>query len=250
MNYFTEFIDKERNKYSNKHNNLFATCFSQIERYHQFLEIILKRYSKASNDYINIWGNFYQISRKAKPLKGDAKKLYEDGINLGTILHLEIESFYLFAKILLDKVSLAIEFYFGCARKASLHSHDKLAKNLSAFLKDKKLPDFSEKLMQHLKELKIDIIDYRDKQIIHEKSPKKMCATSFNITSKESAIIATKIYPDENDTQAASIPLDKIMNNIDQYLKEIIEYISENREKTKLTLEEKQDIEDTGSSQS
>ena len=36
---------------------------------------------------------------------------------LTTRLHLEIESFYLFAKILLDKVAHFVEFYFGPGRK-------------------------------------------------------------------------------------------------------------------------------------
>ncbi len=41
-------------------------------------------------------------------------------------LHLEIESFDLFAKIFLDKIANFLEFYFESARGLSLDSHDQL----------------------------------------------------------------------------------------------------------------------------
>ena len=49
-------------------------------------------------------------------------------------LHLEIESYYLFSKIMLDKIVHALEFYFGQGRKKSLDSHDGLVKNSASYV--------------------------------------------------------------------------------------------------------------------
>jgi hypothetical protein len=85
---------------------------------------------------------------------------------IGMRLHLEIEAFYLFAKILLDKISLAIQFYFGTARSLSLASHDNLTKHIEAYAGTKGLT-INPELVEHIRKLKEDISDFRDHQIQH-----------------------------------------------------------------------------------
>ncbi len=62
------------------------------------------------------------------------------GAAVATVLHLRIETFYLFANITLDVIAKTIETYFptyfGQARGASLNKHSDLCKNLPKFAAD------------------------------------------------------------------------------------------------------------------
>ena len=125
--------------------------------------------------------------------------------SLTTRLHLEIESCYLFAKIFLDKVARALEFYFGQAQKLSLDSHDDLVKRLEKYASFKKLvlPDDFLKLAQ---QLKADISDHRDYEIAHEKSPRTLHATVFD-TEGVTKIASTRFSPTARDQQVETKPL-------------------------------------------
>jgi hypothetical protein len=115
------------------------------------------------------------------------------------VLHLDIESFYLFAKIYLDKIAHAFEFYFGPGRGKSMDSHDQLVKNFPAYAKEKGLTLPSD-LMSIATRLKSDISDYRDYEIAHEKSPRRLSGTVFD-TEGKMRIIATHLYPTKKDQQ-------------------------------------------------
>jgi hypothetical protein len=92
-----------------------------------------------------------------------------------TLIHLEIENFYPFAKILLDKIAHSLEFYFGPGRKKSLDFYNGLVKNFPSYAVAKRLrlpADF----MTIAAGLKKDISDYRDYEIrAREKSAKNEC---------------------------------------------------------------------------
>lgn len=128
----TEFVTNHRNYFETRDNNKFAFSFSAITRYYQFLQIILERYAQASSRFVL---NNRQLTKSFKesengPINQEQSMLLEEGSKLYTYLHLEIESFYLFAKILLDRVARSIELYFGTTRGLALDSHDDLAKRI------------------------------------------------------------------------------------------------------------------------
>ena len=232
------FIDTERERFvRGKHSNLFAFSFSQIVRYHEFLKIISTRYEKASMEFI---ANTKTLQKTILPGKSftseDELKLSAEGEKLNTILHLEIESFYLFAKILLDKVARATEFYFGQARGLSLDSHDDMSKNFEPYIKTKGLTILSDELKRLISQLKKDISDYRDKQIAHEKSPRTIKGTAFKLDTGESQIINIKLYPTEKDQQFESKEINQMIWLLEQYICEMVDYISLNRDKTNLEL--------------
>jgi len=88
---------------------------------------------------------------------------------LPSSIYLQIEAFYLFARILLDHVARSHDTYFGKGRKASLNSHDDLVKNLHKFVDEKNLV-WREEFCKSAERLKRDIADYRDYYIAHEQS--------------------------------------------------------------------------------
>lgn len=159
-------------------------------------------------------------------------KLHEDGVRLNALVHLEIESYYLFAKICLDKIAHALEFYFGQGRGKSLDSHDQLVKNFPAYAKEKDLAlpaDFI-RIATGLKE---DISDYRDYEIAHEKSPRRLSGTIFD-TEGRMQIAGISLYPTDADKQVESKVPHDLAKDLDAYIGCVIELLETNRAKTKL----------------
>lgn len=230
------FIDLERGRFRSEDNNKFAFSLSQINRYSKFTTVIFGRYKKVSEEFI---ANTRATQRSFLPgehkVSDDQLLLLEESARLGILLHLEIESFYLFAKILLDKVARSIEFYFGPVRKRPLDSHDDLCKNLPVYAEQKELvlsPDFLKLAAQ----LKKDISDYRDYEIAHEKSPRRIRGTIFYADGKTS-ISASNLYPKEDEKQVDSKALEDMQIQIDDYIIQFIDFIKRNAGKTRLRLE-------------
>jgi len=235
MKVVSDFIEQERSKFETQDNNLFAMTFGNIVRYLSFLEIIFGRYNEASKLAHRSFKNLIENSKADKKQTQIAiNYLLEVQRRDSELLHLEIETFYLFAKILLDKIARAMELYFGKARKASLDSHDDLTKNIARFVETKKTKKLPEKLFELAVWLKRNVCDYRDKQITHEKSPRTIKGTVFGSEEEDTRIITTRIYPTDHDKQIESLELNKVYEQIKVYLKLTIDFIVENRAYTGL----------------
>jgi hypothetical protein len=101
---------------------------------------------------------------------------------IGSIGHspvTESMSSVLFAKICLDKIAHALEFYFGQGRGKSFDSHDRLVRNFAAYAAEKRLA-LTADFMRIAAALKKDISDYRDYEIAHEKSLRRLSGTVFD----------------------------------------------------------------------
>src|SRR5882762_3216181 len=129
-----KFIRDERERFEVKHNNMFALSFSEVNRYFTFLEIILTRYQSTSQALSkNLKQYKVLFSGEGGTMNDQQVKSQEELTEIQQALLLETESFYLFAKILLDKLARALEFYFGQGRSYSLDSHDDLVKNIEGY---------------------------------------------------------------------------------------------------------------------
>ncbi len=233
MSRLTDFILSERERFGGEDNNKFAMSFSQISRYSAFRDVVLTRYEEASRQFFeNTKAMRAAIVPGTRPVSSAGMTLHEEGIRLTILLHLEIETFYLFAKILLDKIAHSLEFYFGQGRRKPLDSHDDLVKNLASYAEEKglKLPsDF----MALAAVLKKDISDYRDYEIAHEKSPRRMRATIFDADGNM-RIAGVSLYPTEKDQQVESKVLHDLSKDMAIYIDRVIELIGSNQNKTRL----------------
>ena len=241
MTELSEFILAERELYLDNDNNLFAFSLSQALRYYEFIMIISSRHKEVS---LKMATNSRKLMESISPAQGtwtmtdEQIRLYEEGPHLATQVHLEIESFYLFAKTFLDKVALFLQNYFGQARGVSLVSHDKLTKSHEQYRISKGLiyPDGFSESLQFLKE---HVCDYRDKQISHLQNPRTVKATIFSV-SGQTRIVATPFFPNESQIgiQIESKELPELLFAIDKYLQLVITVIKSNRTKTKFKLKE------------
>ena len=229
------FVAGERNHFSADDNNKFAMAFGQIIRYRSFLIIINERYESCN-------ARFSELMEMQKTLfapPGGSVNIeqaawLDENAELNKRIQLEIETYYLFAKILLDRIAHFLEYFFGPERRLSFDSHDQMTKCFRTYCEAKELMDF-EKMENRLTSLKTDIADFRDYQIAHEKSPRTMRGISFT-GSGNTSIISTKLYPKETDEQVQSKKLGKLEEDLLLYLKEVMSLIQANRNKTKLKL--------------
>jgi hypothetical protein len=121
----SDFVSAERARYADDDDNRFAIGFSQISRNYGFLEVILKRYEEESRGlFENTKATQATLLPGSHRLTDAQMRLHEEGVQLNLLVHLEIESFYLFAKICPDRIAHALEFYFGQVRNKPLDSHD------------------------------------------------------------------------------------------------------------------------------
>jgi hypothetical protein len=116
----------------------------------------------------------------------------------------------------------------------SLDSHDDLVKNFESYAGAKSLT-LPAGFIAIAAALKKDISDYRDYEISHEKSPRRMNATVFD-EQGTMRMAATKLYPTEKDQQVESKALHDLARDLDLYVTRVIELIRSNGAKTKLKI--------------
>lgn len=235
MSALSDFIVNEKKQYANRYANLFASSLIEALRYYEFLLIVTDRYKKRSKKMISLSNNEVKLSPTQTggpfPVTNEKIRLMEEWSRLNTLVHLEIESFYLFAKIFLDKIALFIQNYFGQARGISLRSHDKWTKNHDEFRLVKRLT-YPRNLYKSIVFLNKCIVNYRDKQITHLHSQRTMRATTWG-RAKNMKIAA---YHSETKEQSYSEELPELMQVIDEYIQQLITLIESNRAKTRLEL--------------
>lgn len=236
-----EFIDTERLRFEDRHNNMIALSFGEVLTYYQFLTIIEERYKNIEQEYTE------NIKMKREILKSNTGtsssavpliELYNQGVHLHTLLRLEAESFYIFAKIALDKIVHAIELYFGQGRGLPLDSHDNFKRHINEFARQKRL-DLPGGYVALIEKLKKDISDFRDYQIEHQKSPRTIRPVLYDDVSGLKMVIA-KIYPTSNEAgQIEMEHIDELRREIEEHIENTIGLIEVNRDKTALTLEDR-----------
>lgn len=231
------FVMSERFQYANDDNNRFAFALGQAVRYYDFLLIVLDRYRKASKKMVSILEKSMKLmshTGQPVPMTEEQLHLMEESSRLTTLVHLEIESFYLFAKVFLDNVARFLYVYFGQAQSVRLKSHNNLAVYHERYCEVKSLTvpqGFFESIML----LKERICDYRDDEIAHEMSLRAIKATSWG-ASGGVRIAGGTLYPREGERRATSEELHQLMDAINIYIRQVFTMIETNREKSRLKL--------------
>ena len=229
----SSFIEAERWHYEPMDDNYFALSFGQIAKYHRYILTIKSRFDEESKAYVEVSRQLQANSPQEGITQVDSNigALLDLSNTCGNLLHLDTESFYVFAKIVLDKIARCIEHYFGAGRGCSLNSHDLLVKNFNKFSGQKGLvvpPD----LLGKATKLKEQIADFRDKQIEHNRNHRSGMGTAYGLT-EEVVLVSIPIFPKPGDPgQMSSTPLNRLLAEIDDYLVELCSLVRENRLKS------------------
>ncbi len=234
---FAAFTKTEREHYVEDDDHRVAFSLGQVRRYLYFVEIIQERYRAVNEEVVERFRQKISDARSnpgIRQLTAEEVVEHEKDAEWHAALHLEIESFFLFAKILLDKVAQFIEDFFGAARGMSLRSHDKWCKSLEAYMQTKKL-DVPVGMVEVMHRLRSIIADYRDKQIAHFQNPRAGFGTHIN-GEGVTQIGINAFFPKEADKSATSPTIDEASGLIDTYISQLIELIESNRVRSRYKL--------------
>ena len=135
----SEFIGRERMLYED--NNMFAFGLGQVSRYYRFLNIIYGRYTKLSAQFMENTQRQMEICKAqgSGPVGPELWRLHLEAQGLQDHLHLELESFFMFGTVFLDRAACFIEWYFGKPSKGRINSHRQLKNKLSRYVSEKLL---------------------------------------------------------------------------------------------------------------
>jgi len=237
-NKFEAFILEERENYNGYDNNRFAFSIAQVLRYYVYLLIIKDRYDSTNEEYDVLNNKLREIFRKKiGQLSNKDISIFNKQRELSEKIHLEIESFYIFSSIFLDKLAQFVQDYFGNVRGKSLSSHKKLLKNVNDYATKIGIKGISPLLSKGTK-IYVFITDYRDKQITHQKNPRTIRGTGFD-EEGETNILTTYLYPNEGEISGGSIeslPLGQLLVLAEEYFDNVVNLIKSNRGKSRYSL--------------
>ena len=206
-------------------------AFSQATRYYLILEIVRGRYSEASREYVD----------DTRAVQADPKNHNHDrSLDLSLRLHLEIESFYLFAKLFLDRTADALAYFFGFKWGGLGSTFSKLAEKYDGQKQYRKhLPPLPEPLKKIIMELKEQIVEHKTDTIEHVQEAGLTHATTYSeeLAPDGTTVVKTRIYPmvvaaspsgrsPHQDTQTP----DEIFLKLNAYIDAFVDFLETNIE--------------------
>lgn len=212
----------------------FLTALSQVEHYEQFLRMILRRYEDSS-------AAFQSLAKEGFP---DFQRVH----TLSRYIQLDSESFYTFAKILLDCATTFVQEYFrprssdrDLSRGYTLDNrHHYLTDNFEK-VSSKLGLSVPEQFLPLARELKTAVSDFRDKHIVHNGNLQLTRGIKFHTDGSQPPTLH-KFNPNPRDgnvvaTETESIALHKLMELLDRYFEALFALIASNREKSAFMME-------------
>jgi hypothetical protein len=224
----------------NADSSIFGVALYSLITHREALDIINKRQLAVSNHHRLA---FHVVNLSIARRDSDDPRfttLDLDQLNRMTELarevRIEVESFYLFAKILLDEVARLLQYYFGPVRGLSLASHDRLVRHFTAYCEGLSLQGGAT-VTTAANTLKTDISDFRDYQVSHNHNLRTMHPVLMSRDGVGARILLTQIFQTETDKEIASKELPHLLATIDDYLTHVLDFIDANHSKTNLKLE-------------
>jgi hypothetical protein len=203
----------------------------QAKRLREYLALILDDYRAASTALIKHLEKEREVFGTGPlGLNPERRRLLEKSEHLQTIVHLRIETFYVFAKMMLDKLAHTLEIHFGSARGIPIHKHSKLVTKLSDYAAAQGLVPPAAQLIEAAERAEAEIGAFRDRHVVHEWNPRRRWATGINRETGDtslSAWIVSKKPTDAPPLTGAAPP--KLMETLDSYVIELVRYIAANR---------------------
>jgi hypothetical protein len=175
--------------------------------------------------------------RSATPLTPEENNKAVETINkvgiAGVLVQLDIESFYLFAPILMNRVEHTIQQYFGKEESHPLFNKrnggSQFVEKFVEYCIAKSLTGYDE-LLSLAKKLRSTFTKCRNEQITHLKNPYGMPGVGNGIVT-----YMTPINPIQNDLvpngYIQTQPLLEILNELDVYITSFVTFLTANKEK-------------------
>lgn len=171
-----------------------------------------------------------RLSAELLRLEARGQLVDEEAQRLIPRVHYTIESFFVFGKILLDRVALAIEATFGNA-KGFRPSHRGVLAGLGAYAVTKGIPPPPNDLIRKAREFEETLTRFRDHQITHKQNVRHSFATMFKLGTGEVDVIVGIRVGTEREAGELSLlsppPVARLAEDIDGYLAAVTEWVED-----------------------
>ena len=207
------------------------SAFGHVLRGYRYLELIHERFVPTAKRYKERLAQL--ISKMDPAFEGDAitydeqmAGMYADMGDLLDIAHVDLETFYLFSKTVLERVAQYIQMYFGPEPKLPVNTHEKLRANFAEYAAKRGIvvpEDFNEKLAQVT-----DFIYTHKSDAATNESPQSpgdlMIAHTEDRASNGSPPGVTRL----------SLTTGQLLTVVDTYLRAVVDLVRRNPERAHL----------------
>jgi hypothetical protein len=208
--------------------------FGHILRGYRYLELIHERHVPTAKRYKELLA---QMIARMDPAFDGGTITYDDDMastdaDMGDLLdvaHVDLETFYLFAKTVLERTAQYVELYFGSEPKLSVRTHDKLRANFAEFAlrRGVVIPDGFTDSFAHV----------HDMVFTHQAESATNDARVAQSPS-DLMIAHTDNTPGANGASSGvmrlSLTTGQLLNVVDAYLRAVLELIRANPNRAKL----------------
>lgn len=214
----------------------FVTSWEAVARYRKYLDIILSREADAARDYVKTLADLRAVEPcPIGEMSDEMRQALDDGDKARPLVQLEIESFYLFANILLDSVARALDKYFRPRRPPmpSFICHKDLVKRFEEHRRLKKITiplDF----IENATALKDKVSEFRNEDITHDKRINRVTAMGITRDGKVTIIATSSVVPQEvidNHPQSSTVHVGELIQLVDAQVAAAVEIVRNNRAK-------------------
>jgi hypothetical protein len=217
----------------------FGLTLNQWNENRMFLEMILGRYDTA----IQRFSESQAAVSATRPRTGavpqtdpaTTQRAVHRVIADMHLLQLEIRSFYLFAKILLDRVADSIAFFSGRRLSARGARHEFLVRGFHTVASERQF-EVSDEFKGHVSGLRESVIDYRDRLVDHLRDARAMSGVAFGPDGPPT-LEPLLLFPGGGPLQGPRTPsgnLHVLVREIDAYLLGTVDFFEKNHEKSVL----------------
>lgn len=234
------FVEACRKRTDTKTGNILNTSFHPWLRYCRFIGVIRERYEETGKTYMAVTERSLEAAKQSPGthrLTPEEWEEHQRSYDLGLVLHLEIESFYVFAKLLLDRIADTFGYYFGVTWHKFGSSYVKLTGQFEQICAAKDLTLQYADLPKILHDLRERIVEYRTDVIEHVSDPRLLRGTSWG-ADKKPKIITSPLYPSESEfpqyEQKETENLDELITMLEQYIAMMVDFFETNWEKSVL----------------
>lgn len=225
-NSFYEFIFFEQHRHSVGTSPFSVAFWSAYEMYEALL-VTRERHDATLKEHLRLSEEAFDALAKGDP---DGQFCLWDMRAKGRYLNVDIQGYYLFAKVLLDRLAFAIKTYFGDDRRARINRHSRMALNFKTYAEAKSL-SVPEGMHDRIARLNERVRDYRDKDIAHYESLSQVRGSMWCPQPPTYQITRTGPNP-----STASEPLHELADLIDAYVGDVMNLIALNRKWTRIPL--------------
>jgi hypothetical protein len=195
------FIDAVEGVAETRTRNVLAASLGRWTRYREWLTIIVDRLEQANAAAAQGLDYLTQLKPGQVQQGPQVTQFYQQMNQANSALHLEIESFYVFAKILLDRIADTWCFYFNVTLPGLGSSHSRLSRRFTTICADRGVPP--EPLAEVMARLTTSVVEVRTDVIEHQENPRHIPGTLWDPGKQRVRLVASFLYP-ENISSAVS----------------------------------------------